>query len=47
MIALRFLKANSPLYADVEINYAWLEESLANDEDLCTGLVEQPTDSDN
>ena len=41
--ALRWLKANNPLYAAVEINDAWLEESLANDEDLCTGLVEQPT----
>ena len=42
MIALRWLKENNHLYADVEINDAWLEESLANDEDLCTSLVEQP-----
>ena len=32
----------NPLCADVEVNDARLEKSLAN-EDLCTGLVEQPT----
>ena len=38
----------NPLYADVDINDAWVEESLANNEDLCTGLVEHPTaDNDN
>ena len=45
--ALRWLKANNPLYADVEINAEWLDQSLDNDSDLCTGLVQtEPEVSD-
>ena len=32
--ALRWLKSNNSLYADVEINDDWLQQSLANDTDL-------------
>ena len=39
MKALVWLKA---LYADVETNDNWLEESLANDADIFAGLVKQP-----
>ena len=39
--ALRYLKANSPLYADIDVNEQWLEEAMANDEELCQYLVEQ------
>ena len=39
--ALRFLKANNPLYADIDVNQQWLEEAMANDEELCQYLVEQ------
>lgn len=42
---LRWLKANNPLYADVNINDNWCEESLANDADLFAGLVKQPDTS--
>ena len=40
--ALVWLKNNNPLYANIDINDNWLEESLANDADLFTGLVKQP-----
>ena len=30
------------MYADIDINDNWLEESLANDADLFAGLVKQP-----
>ena len=39
--ALRYLKANNPLYADIDVNEQWLEEAMANDEELCQYLVEQ------
>ena len=38
---LRFLKANNPLYADINVNEQWVEEAMANDEELCKYLVEQ------
>lgn len=28
--ALKFLKANNPLYAHVDVNEQWLEEAMAN-----------------
>ena len=34
------------MYADVEVNEDWLEESLSNDEDLFTSLVKQPDTND-
>ena len=39
--ALRFLKANYPLYADIE---QWVEEAIASDEELFQYLVEQDDD---
>ena len=39
--ALWFLKANNPLYADIDVNEQWVEEAMANDEELCQYLVEQ------
>ena len=39
--ALRWLKANNLLYADIEINDEWLEQSRRNDEELFTGIVQQ------
>ena len=42
MNALNWLKTNNPLYADIDINDNWLEESIANDADLFAGLVKQP-----
>ena len=44
--ALSFLKANNPLYADIDVNQEWLESAMANDADLCECLVEQQNDSD-
>ena len=42
MNALRWLKANNPLYADVDINENWLDQSVTDDCDLYGGLVRQP-----
>ena len=44
--ALRWLKINNPLYADIEVNDDWLEQALASDEDLFSGLIEQPKTCD-
>ena len=33
--ALRFLKANIPLYTDIDVNEQWLETAMANNEELC------------
>ena len=33
--ALRFLKANNPLYADIDVNEQWIEDAMTNDEELC------------
>ena len=33
--ALRYLKANNLLYADIDVNEQWVEEAMANDEELC------------
>ena len=38
--ALRFLKANNPLYVDIDINEEWLKEAIANDAELSECLVE-------
>ena len=35
------LKAQNPLYCDIEINQQWLEEAIANDDELGMCLVEQ------
>ena len=39
--SLRFLKASNPLYADIDVNEQWVEEAMANNEELCQFLVEQ------
>ena len=39
--ALRFLKANNPLYADIDVNEQWVEAAMANNEELCKHLVER------
>ena len=44
--ALCFLKANNPLYADIDVNHEWLEAAVANDAELCECLVEQQNDID-
>ena len=44
--ALSFLKANNPLYADIDVNTEWLKIALANDAELCKCLVEQQNDGD-
>ena len=41
LTALRWLKQNNPLYADIDINEEWLEQAVSNDEDLFGSLVEQ------
>ena len=46
LCALRWLKQNNPLYADIDINEQWLEEAVSNDEDLFGGLVEQCNTND-
>ena len=38
--ALEFLKTNNPLYTDVDVNAQWLQPAMANDAELCEGLVE-------
>ena len=43
--ALRFLKAQNPLYCDIEINQQWLEEAIDNDDELGMCLVEQIDES--
>ena len=35
------MKANNPLYANIDVNEQWVEEAMANDEELCQFLVEQ------
>ena len=41
MNALKWLKANNPLYASIEINDQWLEQAMNSDEELFTSIVEQ------
>ena len=43
--ALRYLKVNNPLYADIDINEQWVEEAMTNDEELYQYLVEQEDNS--
>ena len=37
--ALKFLQANNPLYAHVSVNEQWVEQAMANDEELCMSLI--------
>ena len=45
MSALRWLKANNPLYKDVVINEGWVNDSLAADSELFNGLTEPTEES--
>ena len=40
--ALKWLKANNPLYADVDIADDWVGNALADDEELVMSMIEQP-----
>ena len=40
--ALKWLKANNPLYADVDIADDWVENAIADNEDLVMSMFEQP-----
>jgi hypothetical protein len=42
--ALSFLKANNPLYADIDVNQEWLEAAMVNHADLCECLVQHDID---
>ena len=39
---LKWLKANNPLYTDVNVNGQWINEAKINDSDMFHGLVRQP-----
>ena len=41
--ALKWLKINNPLYANVNINREWLADSACDDRDVFVGLFEQPS----
>ena len=41
LTALRWLKENNPLYANIDINEDWLQQAMTNDNDLFAGMVEQ------
>ena len=45
--ALRWLKQNNPMYADIDIYEEWLEQAVSNDKDLFGGLLEQCDTNDN
>ena len=40
--ALKWLKANNPLYADIDIADDWVESALADDEEILTSMLDQP-----
>ena len=46
LTALRWLKLNNPLYASIDINDEWLEQAMANDDDLFAGMVEHSDTND-
>ena len=46
LTALRWLKQNNPLYANIDINNDWLDQAMANDDDLFAGMVEQADTND-
>ena len=46
MDALRWLKAKNPLYSDVEINDEWIEQSISNNKELYTSLVEHDDENE-
>ena len=46
LVALRFLKANNPLYADINVNEKWLEAAMTDDAELGEHLLKKQYDSD-
>ena len=40
--ALKWLKAQNPLYADIDIADDWVESAIADDEELVVSMLEQP-----
>ena len=40
--ALKWLKANNRLYADIHIAHNWLESALTDDEELVMSMLQQP-----
>ena len=44
--ALRFLKTQNPLYCDIEINDQWVEDAIANDDELGMCLVQNDDSMD-
>ena len=40
--ALKWLKANNPLYANVNITDDWLDSAIVDDVELTTSMLEQP-----
>ena len=44
--ALRFLKAQNPLYCAIEISDQWCEEAIANDDELCMCLGDETMDTE-
>ena len=46
---LKWLKANNPLYADINIANNWLEDAIADDEELVMSMLApaEPMDVDN
>ena len=40
--ALQWLKANNPLYADIDIADDWVERAIVDNEELLTSMLEQP-----
>ena len=40
--ALKWLKANNPLYADIEIASDWVGSAIADDQELVMSMLEQP-----
>ena len=39
--ALKWLKANNPLYTDIEIANDWVESALADNEELLMSMLDQ------
>ena len=42
MVALEWLKANNPLYADVDVNLSWEEDAAQDDSELWEAVFSQP-----
>ena len=45
MAALRWLKNRNKLYASIDLNSSWLEDSEKDDTELCTAMTTVPTES--